>query len=339
MLKKPIYLAPAAFLLLLPLVTAAAAGPSPANGAPAPKSTPDSATQVRLLLEKRCIACHGPDHQQGGLRLDLREEALKGGTSGAAIVPAKGAESLLHRLVAGKEPRRVMPPTGPRLTAAQVALVRGWIDSGAPWPAKNATTSIRPKSDHWAFQPIRRPPLAKVKDTRWGRNGIDSFVLARLEREGLRPAPEADRVTLIRRATLDLTGLPPSVSEVDRFLADRNAEAYEKVVDRLLASPAYGEHWGRRWLDYARYSDTNGYYTDAVRSIWKYRDWVIDAFNRDLPFDQFTVEQMAGDMLPNATVEQKIATGFHRNTMFNEEGGVDREQFRWESVIDRTNTT
>ncbi|PYM13013.1 MAG: hypothetical protein DME18_10020, partial [Verrucomicrobia bacterium] len=181
------------------------------------------------------------------------------------------------------------------------------------------------------------PPL--VKRPGWARNPIDRFVLARLEQEGIAASPEAGRATLIRRLSLDLCGLPPSPEEVEEFLRDTRPDAYERVVDRLLASPHYGERWGRWWLDAARYADSNGYSIDAPRQIWKYRDWVIDALNRDLPFDQFAVWQLAGDLLPDATLEQKIATGFHRNTQINQEGGIDPEQFRVESVVDRVNTT
>ncbi len=192
---------------------------------------------------------------------------------------------------------------------------------------------------HWAFQPPRRPAEPALRDSGWVRNPIDGFVLERLERAGLRPAPEADRATLIRRLSLDLLGIPPSLTEVDEFVHDPRPDAYERVADRLLASPHYGERWGRHWLDLARYADSNGYTIDGARSIWKYRDWVIDALNRDLPFDQFTICQIAGDMLPGATVDQQIATGFHRNTLRNEEGGTDQEQFRIDAVADRLNTT
>ncbi|MHB8519359.1 MAG: DUF1549 and DUF1553 domain-containing protein [Limisphaerales bacterium] len=191
------------------------------------------------------------------------------------------------------------------------------------------------KRDHWAFKAPVRPPLPKLKDEKWVRNPIDRFVLAKLEEQHLHPAPEADRVTLIRRLSLDLTGLPPTIPEVDGFVADRSSDAYDKLVERLLASPHYGERWGRHWLDAARYADTNGYEKDLPRSIWPYRDWVINAFNQDMPFDEFTLEQLGGDLLPNATLEQRVATGFLRNSMLNEEGGVDPEQFRIEGLIDR----
>ena len=192
---------------------------------------------------------------------------------------------------------------------------------------------------HWSFIPPERPREPEVKQIDWPRNAIDRFILARLEKEKLRPAPEADRVTLIRRLSLDLTGLPPTIDEVDAFVADTNPSAYERLVERLLSSPHYGERWARHWLDVARYADSNGYSIDAPRSIWKYRDWVIEALNRNLPFDLFTIHQLAGDLLPDAGPEEKTATGFHRNTQINEEGGIDKEQFRVESVIDRVNTT
>src|SRR3989454_3259690 len=206
-----------------------------------------------------------------------------------------------------------------------------WV--GAAEPAS------RGSSDHWAFQPVRRPAFPEVKDPAWVKSPIDAFILARLEQEGLKPAPEADRETLVRRLSLDLLGLPPTLAEVEEFVSDPRPDAYELLVDRLLASPHYGERWARHWLDQARYADSNGYTIDGSRSIWKYRDWVIQALQRDLPFDQFTIEQIAGDMLPGATVDQIIATGFHRNTLKNEEGGTDPEQFRVEAVADRVSTT
>ena len=202
-----------------------------------------------------------------------------------------------------------------------------------------ASPSIHPESEHWSFRPIHRPQVPRVILTTWPRNPIDRFILARLEAEKITPSPEADRRTLIRRLSLDLVGLPPSMREVEEFVADQSPNAYEKVVDRLLSSPHYGEHWARRWLDLARYADTNGYEKDQPRVMWKYRDWVIDALNRDMPFDRFTIEQIAGDMLQNASVDQRIATGFHRNTMLNYEGGADQEEYRWEAIHDRVATT
>ncbi|HEX4645171.1 MAG TPA: DUF1549 domain-containing protein, partial [Verrucomicrobiae bacterium] len=218
---------------------------------------------------------------------------------------------------------------------AVVAAVAAEASSSSPVSTNSATA----KKPHWAYIKPVRPELPKVKHPRWPRNPIDAFILARLEKENLAPSPEADRPTLIRRLSLDLTGLPPTLEEVDAFVADKSKDACEKLVDRLLASPHYGEKWARHWLDLARYADTHGYEADPRRSMWPYRDWVINAFNRDLPFDQFTIEQLAGDLLPEATLEQKVASGFNRNTMFNTEGGVDREQARVETVVDRVNTT
>ncbi len=283
---------------------------------------------VRPILSNKCFKCHGPDLKKGGLDLQTRATALKPlKSAGFAIVPGNSADSRLLEKVLVEEPAKRMPPKGDPLTPAQVATLKAWIDQGAKY------------EEHWAYVKPTRPELPKVKDSKWGRNGIDAFVLARLEQEGLAPSPEADRPTLIRRASFDLTGLPPMPGDVDAFIADKSADAYDKMIDRLLASPHYGEHQARYWLDDARYADTNGYEKDDRRTIWPYRDWVIDAFNRDLPFDQFTIEQIAGDLLPNATKEQRIATGFHRNTMVNTEGGIDDEEFRVAAVVDRVNTT
>ena len=283
---------------------------------------------IRPILSNRCFQCHGPDLKKGGLDLQSRAAALKPrGQRGPALVPGKSAASPLIDRVSATDPAERMPPRGDPLTPSQVATLKAWIDQGAPY------------EEHWAYVKPVRPPLPAVKNKAWVRNGIDAFVLARLEQEGLSPTAEADRATLLRRVALDLTGLPPSVQEVDAFLNDSSDEAYKKVVDRLLSSPHYGEHQARPWLDHARYADSNGYEKDQRRTMWAYRDWVIHAFNRDLPFDQFTIEQLAGDLLPRATLQQKIATGFHRNTMTNTEGGVDDEEFRVAAVVDRVNTT
>ena len=238
-----------------------------------------------------------------------------------------------------------MPMTGEPLTAGQIGLLRAWIDQGALWPETPASSlsspaAEGPKSKHWAFVPPQRSKPPRVKDSRWARNPIDPFVLARLEKEGITPSAEADRETLIRRVSLDLIGLPPTPEQVAEFLADKQPNAYERLVDQLLSSPHYGEKWARPWLDLARYADSDGYVEDRIRqSAWRWRHWVIEALNRNMPFDQFTIEQIAGDLLPQATLEQKIATGFHRNTLTNREGGVNREEFRVEQVIDRTATT
>ncbi|HEV3263094.1 MAG TPA: DUF1549 domain-containing protein, partial [Gemmataceae bacterium] len=299
----------------------------------------DYVRDVKPILAKNCTACHGPDKQRSGLRLDTAAAALKGGNSGPAIVAGDSGASRLVKAVTWIDKVPAMPPKGPRLSEAEVARLRAWIDQGAPAPAGETPLTSASKNKHWAFQVPVRPAEPFVRNTAWVRNSIDRFILARLEQEGIKPSPEADRATLIRRLSLDLLGLPPSSHEVEDFVNDASPDAYERLVDRLLASPLYGECWGRHWLDLARYADSNGYSIDAPRSIWPYRDWVINALNRDMPFDEFTIEQLAGDLLPGATLEQKVATGFHRNTQINEEGGIDHEQFRVESVVDRVNTT
>ena len=302
----------------------------------------DYLRDVKPILAQNCVACHGARVQRSGLRLDTAAAALKGGNAGPALVPGKSAESRLIQAVTGsRKDVAAMPPEKPRLPDKQIALLRAWIDQGAKAPADEvADSAAAGKSSHWAFQPVVRPAVPQVRSPKSEvRNSIDAFVLDRLRKQSILPSPEADRVTLIRRLSLDLLGLPPAPPEVDAFVKDPSPDAYERLVERLLASPHYGERWGRHWLDLARYADSNGYSIDGARSIWKYREWVLDAFNRDLPFDRFTVEQIAGDLLPGATPEQKTATGFHRNTMINQEGGIDLEQFRVEAVVDRVNTT
>ncbi len=300
----------------------------------------DYLRDVKPILLKHCYACHGPDKQRSGLRLDTAASALKGSDAGPVIVPGKAAESKLFKAVSGAADVKTMPPKGDRLTVREIAVLRNWIDRGARAPANEvAGKATADAKRHWAFVPPVRPTLPAVQNTSWVRTPIDRFILAGLEKEGIAPSPEADRVTLIRRLSLDLIGLPPTIAEIDEFVNDPRPDAYERLVDRLLASPHYGERWARHWLDLARYADSNGYSIDAPRSIWPYRDWVINAFNRDLPFDQFVIQQLAGDMLPGATTDQRVATGFHRNTQINEEGGIDLEQFRVESIIDRVNTT
>lgn len=292
----------------------------------------DFARDIEPLLIRRCSECHGPDKQKGDLRLDTRAAALKVGESGnAALVPGQPDNSELLRRVTTQDPDDRMPPKGEGLTPAEVELLRQWIAEGATWPEVDARR-------HWAFQAPTRPELPAVQNAGWVRNDVDRFVLARLEQEGMSPSREADRPTLIRRLTLDLTGLPPTWEEVQNFVNDPSPKAYETVVDRLLASLHYGEHMARGWLDLARYADSNGYQVDLARSIWPYREWVIQAFNRNMPFDRFTVEQLAGDLLPNATLEQKVATGFNRNTKINDEGGGDEEEYRTKAVKDRVAT-
>ncbi len=319
-------------IILLCLASAASAADPPI----------DFIRDVRPILVQSCTPCHGAAKQRGGLRLDHAAAALRGGDRGPAFKPGDAAHSRLVLAVSGMDPDLKMPPADkPPLTAEQIGILRAWIDQGAKWPTDEAVAgSAAAYSDHWAFRPPKRMAPPDVTDTKWCRNDIDRFILARLEKKGVAPSPEADRVTLIRRLSLDLLGLPPSPKEVDAFLADQSPDAYEKLVDRLLASPAYGERWGRHWLDLARYADSDGYEKDTGRPYaWRYRSWVIEALNKNMPYDEFTIEQLAGDLLPNATLDQKIATGFHRNTLSNHEGGVDQEQFRVEACVDRTNTT
>ncbi|PYV00160.1 MAG: hypothetical protein DMG10_22280 [Acidobacteria bacterium] len=298
----------------------------------------DYLRDVKPVFASNCYGCHGAKVQMAGLRLDTGAAILKGSMSGPVVVPGSSAESKLIRAVTGAEGAVRMPFKKPPLKEEEIARIKAWVDQGAKVSEAELADDGRAVQTHWAFLPPVRPALPEVHNPQWVRNEIDRFVLARLEKEGIAPSPEADRVTLIRRLSLDLLGLPPSIEEVDAFLADKRPDAYERLLDRVLQSPHYGERWGRHWLDLARYADSNGYSIDAPREIWKYRDWVIDALNRDVPFDQFVIEQMAGDTLPNATVEQKIATGFHRNTPFNQEGGIDLEQFRIDYVADRVNT-
>ena len=317
-----------AVLALLPV--------SPAQE-PSANGRVDFVRDVQPILKAHCLKCHGPEKPKGQLRLDSRATAIKGGVSGKVIVPGNAKESRLVELLLAKEVDERMPAKAEPLPADKIELIRRWIDEGAHWP--DAAAGDAKVQKHWAYVKPVRPATPAVKTPAWVRNPIDAFVLARLDKEGLGPSPEASKETLVRRVSLDLTGLPPSPEEVDAFVADGSPDAVEKVVDRLLASPHYGERWARPWLDLARYADTNGFNFDSRRTMWKYRDWVIDALNLDLPFTQFTIEQIAGDMLPDATLEQRIATGFHRNTLTNEEGGVDKDEARWETLLDRVNTT
>src|SRR5713101_1449175 len=294
--------------------------------------TVDFSTEIQPILRASCYTCHQGDKAAAGLHLDSRV-ALGGGISGKLMVPGRSKDSLILKRLLATDPKARMPLGAAPLAPDKIALIRAWIDQGAVWPEETAAAK------HWAYVKPLRPAIPKLKNAAWVRNPIDAFVLARLEKEGLTPSPEAARETLIRRVSLDLIGLPPSIDEVDQFVADKSPKAYERLVDRLLANPHYGERWARPWLDLARYADTNGFEKDRRRSIWKYRDWVIDALNRDMPFDEFTIEQLAGDLLPNATNEQKIATGFNRNSLFNEEGGVDKDEEFWVNQIDRVNTT
>ena len=299
---------------------------SEAAGAPV-----DFNRQIRPILAEHCYQCHGPDEakRKAGLRLDQPEGAAQRLKSGVrAVVPGRAAESRLLEVITSADPDEHMPPasTGKQLSADQVSVLRRWIEEGATWRG------------HWAYQPIADPEPPAVKQAGWGRNGIDAFVLARLESEGLAPSPEADRRTLLRRVTLDLTGLPPTVDEVDAFLADGSAGAYETLVDRLLSSQAYGERMAVPWLDLARFADSDGYHADAPRSMWQYRDWVIQAFNANQPFDRFVVDQLAGDLLPAPTLDQRVATAFNRNGMSSTEGGADPDEYLNKYVTDRVNT-
>lgn len=306
-----------------------------AGGIAARSSTPepkiDFNRDIRPIIGK-CLACHGhdPEAVMAGLRLDVRTVATAPLADGKiAIVPGHPEQSELIRRIMSADPDVLMPPpeSNKKLTADEKELLRRWIADGAEY------------KQHWAFAPLQRPAAPAVKMKAWPRNSIDAFVLQKLEENDLRPSPEADRRTLIRRVSLDLTGLPPTPSEVDAFVRDKSPHAYEKVVDRLLASPRYGERMAMDWMDYARYADSNGYQADWERFQWRWRDWVIKAFNANMPYDQFTVKQIAGDLLPNATMEDRLATGFNRNHRINTEGGVIPEEWRVETVIDRVETT
>ncbi|HQR36327.1 MAG TPA: DUF1553 domain-containing protein [Blastocatellia bacterium] len=302
----------------------------------------DFKRDIEPIFAASCYQCHGPKKAAGQLRLDVKTAAMKGGISGVVIVPGNSKASTLLKRILGEGNEARMPMGGEALKAEQIELIRKWIDQGAQWPEVNPSQASNLQSEipkHWAYVKPVRPAIPQVKAQGWIRNPIDAFVLARLEKEGLTPSPEASKEILLRRVYLDLVGLPPSVKEIDEFLADQSPDAYEKVVDRLLSSPHYGERWARPWLDLARYADSNGYEKDNLRVMWKYRDWVINALNADMPFNQFTIEQIAGDMLPNPTIDQKIATGFHRNTQLNTEGGVDPDAARYEVMVDRVNTT
>ena len=292
----------------------------------------DFTRDVRPILSDRCFSCHGPDKAQrlSGLRFDIEQDAfaeLAGG--GRAIVPGKPEASALIERISSADPARRMPPAAmghDPLTDEQIATLTAWVREGAAWER------------HWAFLPPRKAP-APATDSAGGRHTIDRFILARLEQEGLPPAAPAARRTLIRRAALDLTGLPPAPEDVRAFVDDRSPDAYEKVLDRLLASPRYAERMAYRWLDAARYADTNGYQNDRPRYMWRWRDWVIEAFDGNMPFDRFTVEQLAGDLLPNPTLAQRIATGFNRNHRGNAENGTDPDEYQVEYAVDRVETT
>ena len=291
----------------------------------------DYSRQIRPILSDHCFACHGPDEKvrQAGLRLDSKDGLFQDREGHKIVTPGHPESSRLFQRISAEHEAARMPPPGfdRKLNQDQIDLIRRWISEGAE------------AKDHWAFVTPQRPPLPQVKRVSWVRNPIDRYILARLESEGLDPSPEADPVTLVRRVSLDLTGLPPTPEEVDAFLADRSPGAYEKVVERLLSSRHYGERMALQWLDASRYADTHGFHIDSHRDMWLWRDWVIDSFNRNQPFDEFTIEQLAGDLLPGATAQQKLATGFNRNHMINFEGGAIPEEYQLEYVVDRVNTT
>lgn len=292
----------------------------------------DFSRQVQPILSNYCYACHGPDDQarQAELRLDDREAAFQVLPSGErAIVPGRLDQSELWRRLSHADPDMAMPPedVAKHPTAEERAILQRWIEEGAPYAV------------HWAYVPPTRPEWAEVRNAAWPRSPIDRFVLAKLEQQGLSPSPPADRLTLLRRAALDLTGLPPSAEEVERFRNDFAPGAYERAVDRLLANPSYGERWASMWLDLARYGDSSGYIHDPPRTIWRWRDWLVRSLNDNVPYDRFTIEMLAGDLLPMATDQQRIATGFHRNTTTNTEGGANAGEHHFASVVDRVNTT
>jgi len=311
------------------VLTAASASIPSAAGQNAPVLAPISFNRdIRPILANNCFACHGPDekHRETKFHFDTEDGAY---AKRGVIVPGKSADSLLVQRITNPDPDEHMPPpdSGHALTDKQIDLLRRWIDDGAKWDT------------HWAYVAPKRVEPPAVSRPQWGRNPIDQFILARLDREGLQPSAEADKVTLLRRVTYDLTGLPPAPADVDAFLADKSPDAYEKRVDALLQSPHYGERMAVPWLDAARYADTHGYHIDSLRNMWPWRDWVIDAFNRNMPFDEFVIEQLAGDQLPNPTRDQKIASGFNRNHMINFEGGAIAEEYQVEYVIDRVEAT
>ncbi len=327
--------------------------------------TVDFEQDIQPIFAQNCVSCHGSTLQMSSLRLDEESRLKEGGVSGPAIIPGKSADSLLIQVVSGvAENIAPMPMDGEPLSDEQIGLLRAWIDQGAKWSesepkvkeestnketTEEETEDVEAPEDketktsggvHWAFSPRKDPEVPEVKQASWIRNEIDAFVLAKLEEKGLKPSKPADKQTLIRRLHLDLLGLPPTPDEIEVFVNDNSEDAYENLVDRLLASPHFGERWGRHWLDLARYADSDGYEKDTPRPYaWRYRDWVINAINEDMPYDEFTIKQLAGDLLPEADDSDLLATGFHRNTLTNKEGGVDQEEFRIKAVKDRVNTT
>ena len=326
---------------LLAALAAIAFSYAPAHSAPASQFSAEAVrffeSSIRPVLHARCAQCHNDRVRTSGLSVGSRESLLEGGNRGAALSPGRPGKSLL--LSALRHETDLRMPAGGRLAVEEIAAFERWIEIGAPWPEAARRTPAGAVASHWSFKAVVRPAVPSVTRVEWARNPIDRFVLARLEAEGVAPSPAAPRATLARRVYLDLTGLLPPPEVVSEFIADARGDAYERLVDRILHSPHYGERWGRHWLDIARYADSNGYNNDAPREIWMYRDWVIEALNRDLPFDRFVIEQLAGDLLPVRSEQQIVATGFHRNTQLNLEGGVDFEQYRVEAVVDRVDVT
>ena len=320
----------------LTLLALAVAQPSAAQDA-SPEAIRFFEQKVRPVLHGKCGLCHNDQTKMSELSFAARETVLKGGTRGPAATPGDVDGSLLVQAIRQSSDLK-MPPTG-KLSQPEIDALTKWVEMGLPWPKTTVSESPKAGAEHWSFRPVEKLQVPQVKQSSWVRNPIDNFVLARLEQENLKPSEAADPVTLVRRVSLDLTGLLPSPKEVDDFVNDTRPDAYEQLVERLLASQHYGERWGRHWLDIARYADTNGYNIDGDREIWMYRDWVISALNADMGFDQFTIEQLAGDLLPSPTKQQIVATGFHRNTLLNLEGGIDFEQYRVEAVVDRVSTT
>jgi uncharacterized membrane protein len=322
-------------------LTRAEPEPTPAANPPTTTDAPgvDFAAEVWPIFDAVCIDCHGEVRKRGQLRLDSRAAVLKGGKSGPAVIPGDPDNSELIRRVLGLGDKPQMPEDGDPLTEEQVGALRRWIRAGAPWPGSDdGRADLSTEESHWAYQPVGDVAIPVVTDAAWVRTPVDAFILARLESQGIRPAGAAAPGELLRRLTLDLTGLPPAPGEVAAFEADPSESAYAAAVDRLLASPRHAEHEARGWLDLARYADSMGYEKDNTWSAWPYRDWVIRAFALGMPYDQFTIEQIAGDMVEGATREQVVATGFSRCSMINEEGGVDPEEYRVNAVVDRTNT-
>ncbi|HIN54147.1 MAG TPA: DUF1549 domain-containing protein, partial [Planctomycetes bacterium] len=300
--------------------------------------TVDFVNDVWPIFQANCIECHGAENHEGDLRLDARAIAFKGGVNGSGITAGKPQQSQLYQRLILRDEGARMPLGAEALSAEKIDTIRRWIAEGAQWP-DGIGSAAQQIERHWAYVVPERPELPRVKNQHWPQNPIDFFVLQRLETERLAPSEPVDRRRLIRRVFLDLIGYPPSYEQVQNFITNDHPEAYEQLVEELLASPQYGVRWARPWLDLARYADSNGYQADQYRNVWPYRDWVINALNVDMPFDQFTIEQIAGDLLESPTIAQQISTGFHRLTTLNVEGGVDPEMSRLNQVIDRVNTT